>query len=229
MYNQSPQDARLFARQLMVENQIRARGVCDERVLSAMRRIPREFFIPLEDRALAYEDRALPIGLGQTISQPFIVAYMTEQLEVRPAARVLEIGTGSGYQTAILTHLAAYVYTIERVAALQDRARTSLAKLKIENVSFRLADGSLGWPEQQPFDRIIVTAAAPKPPPTLTAQLVDGGLMIIPVGGADEQTILRVERFGTRLIETPMLACRFVRLIGQEGWSMEGGISPDPS
>jgi protein-L-isoaspartate(D-aspartate) O-methyltransferase len=205
----------------MIHDQIRSRGVFDERVLAVIEAVPREMFLPKEQCGLAYEDRALPVGFGQTISQPYIVAYMTEQLEVRPESRVLEVGTGTGYQTAILARLAAQVYSVERITELAQRARGILAMLGIANATITVGDGSRGLPSAQPFDRIIVTAAAPKVPDALSSQLADGGLMIVPVGGANEQTIVRVERFGTRLIETPMLACRFVKLIGEEGWDAE--------
>jgi protein-L-isoaspartate(D-aspartate) O-methyltransferase len=205
----------------MIHDQIRSRGVFDERVLAVIEAVPREMFLPKEQSGLAYEDRALPVGFGQTISQPYIVAYMTEQLEVRPESRVLEVGTGTGYQTAILARLAAQVYSVERITELAQRARGILAMLGIANATITVGDGSRGLPSAQPFDRIIVTAAAPKVPDALSSQLADGGLMIVPVGGANEQTIVRVERFGTRLIETPMLACRFVKLIGEEGWDAE--------
>ncbi len=239
-------------RRRMVEDQIRHRGVTDERVLSALASVPRESFIPPEFQDLAYEDRAVPIGLDQTISQPYIVAYMTEQLQVSPHHRVLEIGTGTGYQTAVLSRLAACVYSVERLGSLQGRAAEILSQLGIGNVRFRVGDGTLGWidsplkksesgtsncvfdsatqgeprckvvfqraVEEAPFDRIMVTAAAPRVPPSLLDQLADGGILIAPLGGWQNQHVTRIERSGDNLIETPLLACRFVKLLGEEGW-----------
>jgi len=205
-------------RQRMIEHDIRRRGVRNPRVLDAMATIPRERFVPPAVRASAYEDHPLPIDFGQTISQPFIVAYMTELLAVSPDAKVLEIGTGSGYQTAVLARLARTVHTVERLDAIRERAAQTIAELQLTNVVLHAGDGSLGLPELAPFDRIIVTAAAPRVPVSLVAQLVDGGRLVIPVGGDTEQTIVLVIRKGSRTIETTMLACRFVKLIGQEGW-----------
>ncbi|NLX20612.1 MAG: protein-L-isoaspartate(D-aspartate) O-methyltransferase [Phycisphaerae bacterium] len=206
----------------MVREQIRARGITSERVLAVMEQVPRERFVPERDRPDAFCDRALSIACGQTISQPFMVAAMTDCLGLEGHHRVLEIGTGSGYQTAILARLACEVYTIERIGELQNSARALLASLGITNVSYRTGDGSLGWPEQAPFDRIIVTAGAPEVPPSLTAQLTDSGRLVIPVGGRDEQILTIVERTGPHTREVPRFACRFVKLIGREAWR-EGG------
>jgi protein-L-isoaspartate(D-aspartate) O-methyltransferase len=211
-------DPFLVLRQRMIEQDIRRRGVRDPRVLDAMATIPRERFVPPAVRASAYDDHPLPIDFGQTISQPFIVAYMTELLAVTPDAKVLEIGTGSGYQTAVLARLARTVHTVERLDALRESAAQAIAELQLTNVVLHAGDGSLGLPALAPFDRIIVTAAAPRVPVSLVEQLVDGGRLVIPVGGDTEQTIVLVIRKGSRTIETPMLACRFVKLIGQEGW-----------
>jgi protein-L-isoaspartate(D-aspartate) O-methyltransferase len=208
----------LIARRHMVERQIRRRGIDDERVIEAMMGVPRETFVPPEQRKNAYADGALPVAFGQTISQPYIVAHMTASLALTPACRVLEIGTGTGYQTAILARLAHHVFTVERIAVLQDEARNRLAALGIGNVSFFVCDGSVGLIEHAPFDRIIVTAAAPSVPASLTAQLADGGVLLVPVGGRAEQTIRRVVRSGSTLIETTTLPCRFVQLFGREGW-----------
>ncbi|MGB2986678.1 MAG: protein-L-isoaspartate(D-aspartate) O-methyltransferase [Phycisphaerae bacterium] len=215
---QHQEEASLAARRRMVEDQIRCRGVRDQRVLDAMLTVPRERFVPADVRSAAYEDRALPIGHGQTISQPYIVAHMTEKLSVGVDARVLEIGTGTGYQTAVLAMLAKHVFTVERIAALQERAAAALADLDLPNITMSIGDGSLGLQAHAPYDRILVTAAAPRVPTSLTDQLVDGGILIIPVGGKTHQTIVRVVREGRRTIETPTLACRFVKLIGREGW-----------
>lgn len=202
----------------MIQLQIRDRGVRDPRVLDAMMEIPREAFLPPSQCHTAYDDRALALAAGQTISQPYIVAYMTEQLDVQPQHRVLEIGTGSGYQCAVLARLAAHVYSIERIDELRKRAAAALAGLGITNVTLRGGDGTLGLPEFAPFDRIMVTAGGPQVPPALIEQLADGGRLVIPLGGETEQVITIVTRSGDRVIETPTLGCRFVKLIGKEGW-----------
>lgn len=215
----SANDPFLVLRQRMIEQDIRRRGVRSPRVLDAMATVPRERFVPPSVRPSSYDDKALPIDFGQTISQPFMVAYMTDLLSVRPDCMVLEIGTGSGYQTAVLAQLARVVHSVERLDALRESAAQRLAELQLNNVVLHTGDGSLGLPELAPFDRIIVTAAAPSVPPPLIEQLVDGGRLVVPVGGDTEQTIVLVIRKGSRTIETPMLACRFVKLIGQEGWT----------
>jgi protein-L-isoaspartate(D-aspartate) O-methyltransferase len=212
-------DANQESRRRMVEDQIRARGVFSERTLEAMIRVPREHFVPDSGQQQAFEDRALPIDCGQTISQPFMVAAMTEALRLRPHHRVLEIGTGSGYQTAILAVLARRVYTIERLALLQEQARQRLESLGITNVEYRVGDGSMGWPEESPFDRIIVTAAAPDTPPSLVAQLDGVGRLVIPVGSDAEQTLTIIDRIGAKTHEQPRFPCRFVKLIGREAWA----------
>lgn len=206
----------------MVFEQIHARGIRNERVLRAMEEIPRERFLPPEQAKNAFADAAVPIDAGQTLSQPYMVAAMTAQLDLQPHERVLEIGTGSGYQTAILARLAREVYTIERIASLQDAARILLRELGMENVKYRVGDGTQGWPEEAPFDAIMVTAGAPELPEPLIAQLAEGGRMVIPVGGSEEQTLTTVVRRAGRTIETPGMACRFVKLIGRQGW-------PDPA
>jgi protein-L-isoaspartate(D-aspartate) O-methyltransferase len=202
----------------MVDEQIRARGLKDERVLRVMEAMPRERFLPPEQAEHAFTDAAVPIGSGQTLSQPYMVAAMTAQLDPQPQHRVLEIGTGSGYQTAILARLAREVYTIERIGPLQDAARQLLVSLGIENVRYKVGDGTQGWPEEAPFDGIIVTAGAPEVPKPLVEQLVDGGRLVIPVGGLEEQTLTTIVRRGGRTIEMPGFSCRFVKLIGQQGW-----------
>lgn len=208
----------LRRRKAMVDQQIRPRGIQDQRVLAAMLNIPREMFVPATQQRSAYDDRALAIGHGQTISQPYIVAYMTEKLAVTPTSRVLEIGTGTGYQTAILACLCREVFSVERIRALQKRAAQTLTRLNLTNVFMTVADGSVGLPRHAPYDRVLVTAASPRVPPALVDQLVNDGRIVLPVGSEHEQTIVCVDRRGSRTIETPMLACRFVKLIGEQGW-----------
>jgi protein-L-isoaspartate(D-aspartate) O-methyltransferase len=202
----------------MVATQIAARGVRDARVLEAMREVPRHRFVPEEARLEAYEDRPLPIGQGQTISQPYMVATMTETLAPQQEDRVLEIGTGSGYQTAILARLAARVHSMERHAALAERARSVLDSLGITNVQIHLGDGTEGLPEEAPFERILVTAGAPAVPQSLRQQLTDGGRLVIPVGPSDFQHVTIVERRGDQYVERLGDACTFVPLIGRLGW-----------
>jgi len=214
----NPDAAYPRARQRMIEQQLRRRGIRDERVLAAMAEIPRESFVRPQDEAFAYDDRALPIGAGQTISQPYMVALMTELLDVREDHHVLEIGTGSGYQAAILAKLAGHLYTVERLGELSRQARRLLQQLGLVNITYLVGDGSLGWPEFAPYDRIITTAAAPNVPAPLLEQLTEAGKLVIPVGGPDEQVLTVVEKQGARLIERPSVACRFVPLVGKEGW-----------
>ena len=203
----------------MVDEQLRGRGLRDDRVLDAIVKIPRECFVPENQAAFAYDDRALPIDSGQTISQPFIVAYMTEKLAVTPQSKVLEIGTGSGYQTAILASLAGQVYTVERIESLEQTAAKRLAELGLTNISFLSGDGSLGWPAHAPYDRIIVTAGAPQVPQPLIDQLADGGVIIIPVGHEGGQRLVRLIKRGSEAAETQLIACRFVKLIGERAWN----------
>jgi protein-L-isoaspartate(D-aspartate) O-methyltransferase len=193
----------------MVERQIASRGVTARGVLEAMRKVPRERFVPPELASRAYEDSPLPIGLGQTISQPYIVAYMTELLRTEPHHRVLEIGTGSAYQAAILGSLAGEVYTIEIVPALARRAAVVLKELGYRNVHVREADGYAGWPEQAPFDRILVTAAPHTIPQPLLDQLASGGVLVAPVGSAT-QWIVVVEKTGHGMIERRTIPVQFV-------------------
>lgn len=201
-------------RRAMIRDQIAARGVCDKKVHDAMLRIPRELFVAPECRAEAYEDKALPVGPGQTISQPFIVAYMTQMLMLDPSHRVLEIGTGTGYQTAILAQLAGPIHTVELDAELTRRAAERLTALKLDRrVAFRSGDGVEAWRDAGPFDRILVTAGSQTLPEGLVEQLKCGGLMIVPVGRGKTQMMLRIRvRDGIR-VEQPLMACRFVPLV----------------
>jgi protein-L-isoaspartate(D-aspartate) O-methyltransferase len=203
----------------MIRQQVIERGITDERVLNALRAVPREKFF-IEDLAEeAFADRAAPIGHGQTISQPYMVALMTERLDVRPEHKVLEIGTGSGYHTAVLSRLAKDVYSVERVKPLLDAAWHRLSDLGVRNAHFRHGDGTLGWPEHAPFDRIIIAAGAPNlPQQLLLEQLADGGLAVMPIGPEDEQMLVVVRRDGKKLLTTDVCPCRFVKLIGKEGW-----------
>jgi protein-L-isoaspartate(D-aspartate) O-methyltransferase len=196
----------------MVADQIRARGVRDERVLEAMMRVPRAHFVPDALRSQAYEDHPLSIGHGQTISQPYIVGYMTEALRLEPAHRVLEIGTGCGYQTAVLAELAREVYSIELVAALAEGARKTIAARGYTNVHLRTGDGYAGWPEHAPYDRILGAAAAPMVPPALTHQLVDRGIMVLPVGSAYQELHV-LQKQGGRLETLATLPVRFVPMV----------------
>ncbi len=194
--------------------ELRALGITDARVLGAIERVPREAFLPDTFRDRAYENVALPVGHGQTISQPLVVAHMTEALEVGPRHKVLEIGTGSGYQAAVLAKLCRRVFTIERYRDLLKQAEERFAALRIHNITTRHGDGYKGWPEQSPFDRIIVTAAAAEVPPLLKQSLVDGGIMVIPVGEERrDQQLLRIRRKGDEFITEDLGAVRFVPLV----------------
>ena len=197
---------------------LRAQGFDDPRVLAAIAALPRERFVPPEQRSKVRQDRAIAIGFEQTISQPFMVATMTRELRLTGTERVLEIGTGSGYQTAVLSRLAAEVFTIERIPTLSLRARAVLDGLGIENVRFKIGDGTLGWRDQAPFDRIIVTAASPRIPHRLYEQLAEGGRLVTPIGTVREQTLDVITKINGRLNIRPILTCRFVKLIGVEGW-----------
>jgi len=193
----------------------------DERVLAAMARIPRERFVPPEERQLAYEDRPLPIGLDQTISQPFIVALMTQELGLTGSERVLEIGAGSGYQAAILAELARTVITVERLPTLAETARKVLSSLGYTNITVHLAKETLGWPEEAPYDAIIASAAAPRVPPDLLAQLAIGGRMVIPVGSRYVQELYKITRRRKKNTIQNLGGCRFVSLIGKGAWEEE--------
>ncbi|MDZ4858793.1 MAG: protein-L-isoaspartate(D-aspartate) O-methyltransferase [Candidatus Hydrogenedentes bacterium] len=202
----------------MVEGQLAARKITDDSVLAAMRAVPRHRFVPPALWEAAYEDRPLDIGQGQTISQPFMVAAMTQLLELQPADRVLEIGTGSGYQTAVLATIARHVTTIERIGALAQSAAETLHSLGFTNVNFRIADGTLGFEPDGPYDAIIVTAAAPSLPLVLKQQLADRGRLVCPVGNRKIQRLVRVVRNGNSFRERFGVGCVFVPLIGEHGW-----------
>lgn len=209
------------ARLRMVDEQMVTRGIKDPRVLSAMGRVPRHLFVEEALRERAYGDHALPIGERQTISQPYMVALMSESLALNGSERVLEIGTGSGYQTAVLAELAARVYSIERIADLAAKARRLIASLGYRNVAIKVFDGTYGWKEQAPFDAILVTAGSPDVPTPLTEQLKEGGRMIIPVGDRTTQILKKVTKTSAGIEVVSMTGCVFVPLIGGHGWVAE--------
>jgi protein-L-isoaspartate(D-aspartate) O-methyltransferase len=202
----------------MVELQLRSRGIANERVLAAMGRVPRDLFVPENLAHLAYEDGALPIGFGQTISQPFIVATICSLLGLSGSERVLDVGSGSGYQAAVLAELAEEVVSIERVPELGESAREALRRAGYENVEVRVGDGSLGVPDRAPYDGIAVAAAAPVIPPALYEQLVEGGRLVLPRGGRWGQELVLVERTAGGPVERRSVSCRFVPLVGEEGF-----------
>ncbi len=205
----------------MIDTHLTARGISDERVLKTMAAVPRHLFVDEGLQDQAYSDSPLPIGSRQTISQPYIVALMTEALELKGTEKVLEIGTGCGYQTAILAELAERVFSIERIASLAFRAQRTLDSLGYYNILIRVGDGTYGWSEEAPFDAIITTAGSPKIPATLTGQLAVGGKLIIPVGGRSSQTLVKVTRLSKEpddLRTEDICGCRFVALIGEHGW-----------
>ncbi len=205
-------------RDRMVDEQIMARGIQDERLLDALRRLPRHWFVPAEYAHIAYSDSPLPIGKGQTISQPYIVALMTEQLDLVGDENVLEVGTGSGYQAALLALLARQVHTIERHAVLAEKAMDVLGKLGFTNVLVHVGDGSLGLPEYAPFQAIMITAAAPRVPKPLIDQLADGGRLVLPEGGAGGQMLDRWRKLGNEFTQEHIAPVAFVPLRGQHGW-----------
>lgn len=205
-------------RQRMVDVQLRARGITDKRVLDAMGAVKREWFVPSEQRPHAYDDGSLEIGLGQTISQPYIVGLMSQALRLQGGERVLEVGTGSGYQTAMLVELGAEVFTIERLRMLSLRARSALDALAYEGVHFHVGDGTAGWPEEAPFDCIVATAMAPQLPRPLFAQLRSTGRLVIPIGIESRQTLYCITNREGQPHYEPLCSCVFVRLIGSDGW-----------
>jgi protein-L-isoaspartate(D-aspartate) O-methyltransferase len=205
-------------RRSMVEAQLRARGLHDERVLEAMALVPRHEFVAEVERERAYEDHPLPIGEGQAVSQPYIVGLMLGALRLLPTHRVLEIGTGTGYQTALLAELAQQVYSMERHASLAEQAKDTLARLGYRNVTFLIADGSAGLPAEAPFDAIVVAAAAPRIPPSLFEQLAEGGRMVIPVGPPQSQDLQLVRKLAGQAVVGSLGGCAFVPLIGGQGY-----------
>ncbi len=216
----NPKDRYIPLRETMLTRDLVGRDIRDPRVLEAMAETPRELFIPPQYRDSAYDDNPLPIGLGQTISQPYIVALMTQCLELKGDEEVLEIGTGSGYQTAILARLCRKVYTIERFDELSARAHTILANLGVHNVELAVGDGSCGWPGPQiQFNRILITAAVPNVPQPLALQLAEGGILVAPVGGATYQTLTIFQSQSGKLIASEVCGCRFVKLVGKHGFS----------
>ena len=210
-------------RQRMIDWDLKGRDITDPRVLAAMAEVPREEFVPDSHQSQAYSDGPLPIGQGQTISQPYIVALMTQELHIGPECEVLEIGTGCGYQTAILSKLAKKVCTVERLSELADPAQALLGRLGFENVEFHIGDGSCGWPASKLppsgcFDRIMVTAAVPSMPPPLVKQLAEAGYIVAPVGYSGSQRLLSCQKRAGKLVETAVCDVRFVRLVGKHGF-----------
>jgi protein-L-isoaspartate(D-aspartate) O-methyltransferase len=213
-----------LARERMVNDQIVPRRISDDRVISAMRTVPRHLFVPTDLRHLAYADAPLPIGHRQTISQPYIVALMTSLLELKESDKVLEIGTGSGYQGAILAQIADQVYSIERIGELADKTRELFQELGLNNIQVRQGDGTLGWEKEAPFNAIIVTAAAPKVPEPLKEQLASDGRMVLPVGGRNGQILELWRRKGKKLEKERVAPVAFVPLVGDHGWESEEGL-----
>jgi protein-L-isoaspartate(D-aspartate) O-methyltransferase len=208
-----------IARRRMVDQQIVARGIKDQRVLDALLKVPRHLFVEVGLQAHAYSDTSLPIGEKQTISQPYMVAAMTAALELTGNERILEIGTGSGYQTAILSHLANRIYSIERISSLAGRARRLLDQLGMSNVNIKVGDGTIGWKDQAPFDGILVAAGAPDVPEKYLDQLAIGGKLVLPVGDQDQQILIRIVKLENGSFRREQLmGCRFVPLIGVHGW-----------
>lgn len=203
----------------MVSSQIRSRGISNQRLLKVMQCIPRHLFVPRQLQKIAYDDRALPLDEGQTISQPYIVALMTEALCLKGDEKVLEIGTGSGYQTAILASLADSVFTIERLRSLSHMAEKNLQALGYNNIRYVIGDGTLGLPDKAPYNCIIATGSLPQLPETLSAQLDENGILVAPVGGRSLQKLLCVKRIGSKVKRHDLGGCQFVPLIGQNGWS----------
>jgi protein-L-isoaspartate(D-aspartate) O-methyltransferase len=218
MQNREKKDRFAGVRERMLKWDLAGRDITDPAVLKVMEQVRREEFVPPAYQWQAYADGPLPIGMGQTISQPYIVALMTQELRLNPHCEVLEIGTGSGYQTAVLARLAKKVYTIERFAELSESAQAVLAKLGVKNVEFYIGDGSCGWPQKRTFDRIMVTASVPNVPQPLADQLADGGIIVAPVGAGAVQQLIACEKKKQRLVERVICGCRFVKLLGEYGF-----------
>jgi len=216
--NHSHRDIYQVARRRMVANQLVAGGIKDQRVLDAMGKVPRHLFVSPGMEPQAYEDRPLQIGEGQTISQPVMVGIMTEALKLKGGERILEIGTGSGYQAAVLAELGCHIWTIERITSLSIRARQSMHKAGYHGVKFKIGDGTMGWADEGPYDRIIVTAGAPHVPEALKEQLAIGGMLVVPVGNQEVQTLTIIKRDNDGFHTTVGTGCRFVKLIGENGW-----------
>jgi protein-L-isoaspartate(D-aspartate) O-methyltransferase len=208
-------------REMMVQQQIEMRGITNPGVLAAILTVPRHLFVSDALKDQAYGDFPLPIGEQQTISQPFIVAEMTQALEIGKDDRVLEIGTGSGYQAAVLAQIAYRVYSIERIRSLYVQTRSLLDRLKYHNVIMRCSDGTMGWKDESPFDAIIVTAGSPRIPESLVEQLAEGGRMVVPVGDQHAQDLIKITRDSQGTHQTSLGGCRFVKLVGKQGWSEE--------
>lgn len=208
-------------RRSMVNDQIRSRGITDERVLVAMEEVPRHLFVPPDMESDAYRDHPLPIGQGQTISQPYIVAGMTALLQLKPGDSVLEIGTGSGYQAALIAGITGRVISIERITEVARRAEENLIRAGIHGVRIVISDGTAGYPEEAPYDAILVTAATPTVPPPLLSQLADGGRLVAPVGDRSIQHLVRITRHGDEFVRETFEPVRFVPLIGEYGWQNE--------
>ncbi len=217
MEKEPPKYAR--QREKMVDSQIEVRGITDPKVLAALRKVPRHHFVSEALRDLAYGDFPLPIGDQQTISQPYIVAEMTQALQLYEKDRVLEIGTGSGYQAAVIAQIAFRVYTIERINSLLVQARNLFDRLQYHNIVTRYSDGTTGWVDESPFDAIIVTAGAPEVPSPLISQLADGGRMVVPVGDQHSQDLVKLYKDQNGIHRTNLGGCRFVKLVGEYGWS----------
>jgi len=214
------------AREKMVKDQIIDRGIQDRRVIEAMVRVPRHLFLPEGLIGRAYGDTALPIGDGQTITQPYMVAFLAEALVLRGTEKVLEVGTGSGYQAAVLSCLADRVYSVERIRSLLERARKALDQVHCHNIVTKLSDGSYGWKEEAPFDAILVTAGAPSLPQPLVDQLKMGGTMVIPIGDRKGQRLTRIRRSSHGFSREDLMECNFVSLVGEHGWVQRGKWSP---
>lgn len=217
-HNGQDGQAQAALRRSMVDEQIRKRGIRSPHLLDALTLVPRHFFVPEDLLAHAYEDRALSIGEAQTISQPYMVAAMTEYLDLQGSERVLEVGTGSGYQAAVLAELAREVITVEKNEVLARAARERIASLGYHNIEVKLGDGTLGWPEAAPFDAALVAAAAPSVPPPLLEQLAEGARLVIPVGDTEKQMLMRIRKSAGQILQEKLFACQFVPLRGRYGW-----------